>query len=570
MSERRALALTVAAALVVRVALMVLRGDYIVYDEGYYLLLARSLREHHAFLLNGLPHVSLSPLQPVLVALAASLGIDDLLASRGLAALTGALLAVPVAALAGRLAGGRAGLAAAVLTAASPALMSFLPFFPGESWNLYFGSEPLFLLVALGACAAAARAADSGAAAWFALTGILAGAAFLTRGEGVVLAPLVFLVLGARLLLARAPRRAWRGWLLGAACASLLAAPYLAYLRTTLGRWAFSGRVQAAAQGDAPAASARAGAQRGGTVLEDFVWGGDLAGFRAELYRLTPDGRRLQSQYWGVDRSPPAIVPPPPARATPTPAAGTAERRPRPGFVAMLARGVTTVVPAWFLGLALVGFALTRRALREMVWLAPALGAALVPVAAAYVEPRVLLPLAPLAAIGAALAWHALRERVAAQRPAASRAADLALAIMAVVVLLPALGQAARSVGGLTPLQQIARAQRTIGERLGRELAPDAVIMAWHPALAIWGERDWRVLPEEPIERVLPYARARGVSAVVLSRFHPSPLADPPRPFTVFLLDAGSAVAPVDGRLQVEAVETTADLFVGRLVPAPR
>ena len=31
-------------ALVVRLALMFVRGDYIVFDEGYYLLLARSLR----------------------------------------------------------------------------------------------------------------------------------------------------------------------------------------------------------------------------------------------------------------------------------------------------------------------------------------------------------------------------------------------------------------------------------------------------------------------------------------------------------------------------------------------
>ncbi len=569
MTARRALALTVVAALALRLALMLLRGDYMVYDEAYYLLLARSLRQHHAFALNGLPHVSLSPLQPLVVALGASAGLPDLWLSRGLAALCGALLVVPVASLARRLAGERAGVAAGLLTAASPALMTFLPFFPGESWNLYFGSEPLFLLAAFGACAAAARAADAGAPRWFAFTGVLAGAAFLTRGEGVVLGPVVFAVLGGRLLAARAGRPQWRGWLLGVGCAVLVATPYLAYLRATLGRWAFSGRVQAAAQGEAPVASARAGAQRGGTVLEDFVWGGDQARFRAELYRLTPDASRMQSQYWGVDRHPPAVVAPP--RAVPADTAtDQAAQRPRPRFVTLLARGVATVLPVWFGALALIGFALASHSRRELVWLAPPLVTALVPVAAAYVEPRVLLPLVPVAAIGAALAWHALKERLEHQRPAAARAADVALAVLALLVVLPTLAQAVRSAGGATPLQQLASAQRRIGTRLGAELRSDAVVMSWHPALAVWAERDWRVLPEEPIERVLPYAQARGVTAVVLSRFNPSPLADPPRPFSVFLLDASSSVAPVDGRLRVEPVETTPDLFVGRLAPEPR
>jgi hypothetical protein len=150
---RRSLWLVVLAALALRLVLLVARGDYIVYDEGYYLLLARSLRAGTGFTLNGLPHVALSPLQPVLVALISATGLPDLWVSRVLAAVCGALLVVPVAVLA-RLAGGaRAALAAAVLTAVSPALMSFVPFFPGESWNLYFGSEPLFLLLAFGAVA---------------------------------------------------------------------------------------------------------------------------------------------------------------------------------------------------------------------------------------------------------------------------------------------------------------------------------------------------------------------------------------------------------------------------------
>ena len=91
MNERRSLWLVVLAALALRLVLLVARGDYIVYDEGYYLLLARSLRAGHGYALNGLPHVALSPLQPVLVALVSAVGVPDLWASRLLAAVCGAL-----------------------------------------------------------------------------------------------------------------------------------------------------------------------------------------------------------------------------------------------------------------------------------------------------------------------------------------------------------------------------------------------------------------------------------------------------------------------------------------------
>ena len=59
MTRPRWLWLVVVAALAFRLVLLMARGDYIVYDEGYYLLLARSLRAGHGFTLNGLPHVCL-------------------------------------------------------------------------------------------------------------------------------------------------------------------------------------------------------------------------------------------------------------------------------------------------------------------------------------------------------------------------------------------------------------------------------------------------------------------------------------------------------------------------------
>lgn len=571
MTERvRRLALIVAGAFVLRLVLLVLRGDYIVFDEGYYLLLARSLREHQSFTLNGLPHVSLSPLQPLLVALLSLPGLPDLWVSRLLGAACGALLAVPVWYLAGRVGGPRASLPAALLTVLAPALMSYLPFFPGRGWNLYFGSEPLFLLLALGSCAAAARAADEPRLGWFVLLGAAAAGAFLTRGEGVILGPLVFAVLAVQLWRGKTGAAGWRGFVVASLCAGLLALPYLLYLRGALGRWAYSGRVQAAGSAAAPAPTTRATAQRGGSVLEDFVWAGDQARFRAELYGLTPDGGRLQSQYWGVDHGAPL---PADSFATPvdTPAgADTATRAapaPRPSFASLLLRGMGVVVPWWLTVIALIGFVAHVRQARELLWLIPLAGAALIPAFAAYVEPRSLLPLVPVIAIGAALAWSAAANALALQRPAAQRLAAPALAVMAVVLVFPSLRAAAGAVGNTTPLQQLASAQRAVGSYLDGHLAPDATIMSWHPAIAVWAERDWRVMPDAPTGRLLRYA-GRRANAVVFSRFHPSPLGNTPRPFTVILLDGDPGRAAFASPLSLQQVDETPLIIVGRLAPA--
>jgi len=558
-AERRALAALIAGGLAVRLVLLLLRGDYLVYDEAYYLLLARALREGRGFELNGLAHVALSPLQPVAVAALSLLGLPDLLASRLLGAASGALLPLPVAALGSRLAGPRGGVLAAALVAFAPALMSFTPFFPGVSWNLYFGSEPLFLLIAFGATAAAVRAAAAGPPQWWCLVGVLCGLAFLARAEGLVFAPLVMAVAAARV--SRAGARAWKGWLLAAAVGVAVAAPYLWYLRSSLGRWALSGRVQmrGAAQPAVPTSS-----QRGGAVLEQFVWGGNEDAFRAELYRLTPDGRRMQSQYWGV-------APPESSRAAPHPPApapaGAAPPTLPPGTRrASLWLGLAATMPWWLIGLGAAGLAVSRRQGWALAWLAPAVVTAALPAALVYVEPRSLLVLVPVAAIGAGALWAA-----ALQAAAGSRARPwLAAAAVVLVVLAawPAIRDGWMSRRRDTPLQQLAAAQRAVGVHLGRRLPPGAVVMSWHPAVAVWAHRDWRVLPWEPLDRIIGYARGEGVAAVVLSRFNPSPLTNPPRSFTAILLDGGADPGP--GRsLRLDRVEETPLLFVGRIATEP-
>ncbi len=566
---RRALVLTAAGALALRVVLLVARGDYIVYDEGYYLLLARSLRAGAGFALNGLPHVALSPLQPVLVALASAAGMSDLWTSRLLAAVCGALLVFPVASIA-RLAGGaKAARPAAMFTAVSPALMSFVPFFPGRSWNLYFGSEPLFLLLAVAAVAAAVRA-ESGSWRWWAASGALGALAYLTRLEGAVLCGALLVVLAARLAARRAGAAGWGRLAVAAAVGMAVAAPYWLYLHRELGRWALSGRVQAAAPAGAAAPSAVQGARSGGEVLSAFVWQGQPDAFLRALYSLDPSGTRMVSQYWGVRRAGPGPVAASasasgPAAAAPDSGEGRAAAPPaRHGALKVWWEGVTAVVPWWFVALALAGLALGSSEALALVF--PLAVCATLPSVLTYVEPRSLLPLAPLAAIYAAVALVRLRERLPGRM---ARPAAVLPALLAAGLVWPAARDGAQAWAQTTPLQQVASAQRAVGEYLARHLPADARVMSWHPAVALWARRDWRVLPWDSFARIAGYAVHEGAAAIVRSRFEPSPIPRPPRAFTVILPGA----VPADGaEIRLEPVDETPLLFVGRLGagrPAP-
>lgn len=597
----RALARIAVAALLLRLALLLARGDYIMYDEGYYLLLARSLSTGEGFRLSGLPHVALSPLQPAIVAVVSLLGVPALWASRLLAAVAGALLVVPVAAIGRRLGGPRAGIVAASLVAAAPALMTFVPFFPGESPNLYFGSEPLYLLLAFGAIAAAMRAARDGGPRWWALTGALGALAFLARGEGLILGPMVVLVLGIEWLRTRPLRRAWRAPALAAATAVVCVAPYLLYLRSELGRWALSGRMQAAA----PAASASAGdvaqastaepatrasaepQRRNGSAAEDLMWRGDEEGYWNAAYRLDASGTRMSSQYWGVPpRAAPAPAPvvalagdpgdaaaPSDTVATPPPSdAISASEDERPESLrraALLARGIALVVPVWLLLASAAGLAHRARR-RAILWLSPALAGALLPTIIVYVEPRALLPLLPVAALGAALALEVLARRLPRALPNASTRRRLVAglaAAAAVLLVAPVVRDLARTLAAPQPLQRVASSRRAVAQLLAAKLPADAIIASWHPSVGYFADREWRVLPYEPLDRVLGYARAQGVSAIVLSRFEPSPLADPAHPFQVLLLDP--AAPPPDARApHLATVEAMPLVVVRRVLPA--
>jgi hypothetical protein len=136
---------------------------------------------------------------------------------------------------------------------------------------------------------------------------------------------------------------------------------------------------------------------------------------------------------------------------------------------------------------------------------------------------------------------------------------------VALGLVCPAVRDGVQAWPQTTPLQQVASARRAVGEYLAGHLPPEAIIMSWHPAVAIWARRDWRVLPYDTFERIAAYAAHERAAAIVFSRFEPSPIPRPPRAFTVVLPGAVPAAGPA---VQLAPVDETPLLFVGRIAAA--
>src|SRR5690606_12149735 len=62
---------------------------------------------------------------------------------------------------------------------------------------------------------------------------------------------------------------------------------------------------------------------------------------------------------------------------------------------------------------------------------------------------------------------------------------------------------------------------RRAAEELQTLLAPGEPVMSWHPALALYADRDWRVLPYAPLDRIVRYAAVNGIGHIVLSGYYP-------------------------------------------------
>ncbi len=576
---RRALArhpaLAIAAlAILLRLLLFLGRGDYIAFDEGWYLLLARSLWAGHGYTLSGLRHTALSPLFPIAAGGVARLVGSLVWGGRIVAAVASGLLVLPCWSIFRRLAGRRTALISCGMVAVLPSLAPFVaPYWIG--WDLWVGAGPLGYLFLLTGIALVLAAGD-GWGRW-ALAGGAFGLAFLDRPEAILAAALVA---AASLGLAARRRRAVLGRaarlvLLGAVF-GLVTAPYFLYLHDALGRWALTGRGVAVGI-HAVARTATEGATTGERTIEQMLWEGEDHPYARQLYRLDPSDTRMANAYWGVppreasrssgERSAGAVVRADrPLPAAPGVLASAAPRAAASSTPVLLQRALyfiraMGVVAPWFLWPFILAGVLApghgRR--RELVAFAPLAVTAVAIGLLVAIDPRTQIILAP------ALAWYAARglRLGAVELRRRSRGLEVERGfqrrLVVAVTLLILLGTDARrlylslTVGSVG--QVVAKVNHEVGVALRGMVPPDEPVMSWSPAVAVWADRDWRVLPTASLERVMRYAGAVDTRWLVFSTVNPAPLprARMPRAFLLLHLGAGTAAAHA-WKLEVTAI----------------
>ncbi len=556
------LVIAIAAALIVRGALLWLRGPYLDYDEAMYLLLARSFSAGEGMVLNGLPHTALGPLVPMLTAvLGALVGENLLLAQRIVSALAGSLLLVPVWYLVRHSVGERIAEIAVTLLVAWPALIDVAPKL-GPMWShMYAGSEPVFLFLLFSSFAVAEAALGRRGLSGLALSG-LAGAclalAYLCRAEAIVLGALYLIVRGVAWL--RQRERAWwqvyRTLPFALAGLVLVAIPHLIYLHRVSDAWIISGQPEVMR----PAAE---------TLQETFRHERHLDSYVQTWYRLDAAHSYLLNPYWG-----------------------TPEGMSRDTQVAQFARIAALEAPvrrSWparivnriwnygymlwglsgplFAPFVVLGVIVSRR--REVPpFVVAAFAASIVTSLYLAVLPRFFLYLAPALAVWSAYGVDAVarfRGRFDLRRP-----------LVALLIVLSLLYVGRRVTGQLAiDLKFAAAEDRRAAENLAAAIPDVKRVLHWHPRFAYWAGWDWRALPVTSLDGLAHYATGLGVNHALLTRVGYAPVKSDVQHLLVILdRDLRARLATLEGRgsgrhvhprMVLSAVSPVAGYATGRL-----
>lgn len=523
--------LLTAGAVAYRLLLLLGRGDYLAFDEGWYLLLGRSLFHGEGYSLVGLPHTTLSPLFPILAGGAGSLLGSWVWGGRIVAALSSGLLLLPLWGIFRRLTSPRIAFSALALVAVLPSMSPFtVPFFIGT--ELWVGAEPLLHLFLFSGIFLFLKAIEGeGRLSWL-LTGVAFGLGFLARPEAVVAWGLLGLVTLGSAAWRRSNRRLVGAALMGAGFLTV-GAPYWGYLHSVTGEWSLTGRgINAAAN----AAKVVAGARRGGSsaTIEGMLWADDEA-YVQRLYGLDDSGRRLRSDYWGV--YPPSTEPPPASEGErppsgETPRGATAQAAPAraiPSLPLLYVRAMKTVFPSLLWLLVLPGL-LHRRSpgwLRKEAPVAMSLAGTSAAIALLVaVDPRTQLFLAPILALYAAEGIALLEEILG---PRLRRFTSRPRFLENLLVLLTITGLLAVGLNRLflaltygSPHHIVAAQNRQVAQELvTRPETAEGPVASWHPGIAVHADRDWRVLPYADLGRIIRFAGTSGARVAVLSAYYP-------------------------------------------------
>ena len=516
------------SAVMLRLVLFLGRGDYVAFDEGWYLLLGRSLWTAEGYSLVGTPHLTLSPLFPLVSGGLGRLIGDWLWGGRLVAAVASGLVVLPVWSLARRWSGERTALAVAGLVAVTPSLAPFVAaYWVGA--DLWVGAEPVLHLFLYAGLAVWANALETDGRRWWALAGFLLAAAFLARPEALGVVGILTLWSAGSAFWHRSRARAL-GMMLLLGAFAVTASPYWIRLHSLTGHWRLTGREVDASSAlrvtDARSRSAASDIERMLLV--------DDGSYESRLYALDASGLRLQSAYWGVPRDGETSVPVAVPTATPP---GTVARDalpdvPRvPDEAPSLGRAVMvaalTMMPGWAWLIAAFGLLLTLRRPRDssergatVALLATSGTIGLV----AAVDARTQLFLVPLLLLymvrGVEGIADAMESRLDGLRPGFVRRVTLAAIGLAGLGTLGWQFTMARTVG--SPHHVVGAQNRAVGEALDSLLGGrPGPVASWHPAIAVFADRDWRPLPLAGLPQTVRYAQASGAIAMVISAYYP-------------------------------------------------
>ncbi|MEN9792890.1 MAG: hypothetical protein RL330_968, partial [Actinomycetota bacterium] len=504
-------------AVLLRLVLLLGRGDYVAFDEGWYLLLGRSVWTGEGYSLIGTPHLTLSPLFPLLAGGVGRLIGDWLWGGRLVAAVASGLLVLPVWSLARRWSGERTALAVAAVIAVTPSLAPFVAaYWVGA--DLWVGAEPLLHLFLYAGLALWARALDTEGRRWWGLAGVLLAVAFLARPEALGVLGILVLWSAGSAMRNRSRARAFGTGLLLAAFA-VTASPYWIRLHSHTGIWRLTGRevdaTSAIRMNEARSRSAASDIERMLLV--------DDGSYEARLYALDPSGLRMHSAYWGVVAKGESAV----STAVPTESAARdvhpdapngAAREPdaAPSLTRAVSVAAVTMLPVWAWVIAAIGLLVTLRRPRAssergatVALLATSGTIGLV----AAVDARTQLFLVPLLIFWMVrgIEWiaHAMESRISGLRPGFVHRVTLAAIVLAGLGTLGWQLTMSRTVG--SPHHVVGAQNRAVGEVLDSLLDGRAgPVASWHPAIAVFADRDWRPLPLAGLPQSVRYAQATG------------------------------------------------------------
>lgn len=262
---------------------------------------------------------------------------------------------------------------------------------------------------------------------------------------------------------------------------------------------------------------------------------------------------------------------PPRAGGTGSQHEGLGPHDPAPARPWLYARALGIVVPAFVWPFIVIGAMARRRhgAVSEGVVAGPLLASGVLIAWWVAIDPRTQLVLAPLLAFYAARGMRTVGvgfDRRRLVRGAGPGVVTAAIAYGVVGLLFLAdVQRLYSSVTRESPHHVLGAENRAVGEALREIVPPDQPIMSWDPSVAIYAQRDWRVLPYASLPEIFRYATAIGCEYVVLSRLYPSPPIVLQVPANHLVLRLPTSTGSAD-RWRVELTGRGERFVVGRVV----